>query len=92
MEENGEKLKRHAESDTHKESMAKWMAYKQTKSPTVADQLVSQRASTVAANRMYISTLSQVAVLCARQGIPLRGHDESSTSSNKVTMLKFWNC
>ena len=80
----GEKLKRHAESDAHKESMAKWMAYKQTKSsPTVADQLISQRASTVAANRMYISTLSQVAVLCARQGIALRGHDESSTSSNK---------
>ena len=76
----GEKLKKHAESDAHKESMAKWMAYKQTKS-TVADQLASHRASTVAAN--YISTLSQVAVLCARQGIPLRGHDESSTSSNK---------
>ena len=80
----GEKLKKHAESDAHKESMAKWMAYKQTKSSsTVADQLASHRASTVAANRMYISTLSQVAVLCARQGIPLRGHDESSTSSNK---------
>ena len=64
--------------------MAKWMAYKQTKSSsTVADQLISQRASAVAANRMYISTLSQVAVLCARQGIALRGHDESSTSSNK---------
>ena len=69
MEEIGEKLKKHAESDAHKESMAKWMAYKQTKS-TVADQLASHRASTVA-------------VLCARQGIPLRGHDESSTSSNK---------
>ena len=60
--------------------MAKWMSYKQSKSPIVADQLVT---STVAANRMYISTLSQVAVLCARQGIPLRGHDESSTYSNK---------
>ena len=79
----GEKLKRHAESDAHKESMAKWMAYKQNKSSTVANQLISQRASTVAANHMYISTLSQVAVLCARQGIALRGHDESSTSRNK---------
>ena len=79
----GDKPKQHAESEAHKESMAKWMAYKQTKSsPTVADQLISLRASTVAANRMYISTLSQVAVLCARQGIALRGHDESSTSSN----------
>ena len=67
----GEKLKKHAESDAHKESMAKWMAYKQTKSFTVADQQASHRASTVAANCMYISTLSQVAVLYARQGIPL---------------------
>ena len=49
----------------------------------MADQLISQRASTVAANCMYISSLSQVAVLCAYQGIALRGHDESSTSSNK---------
>ena len=80
----GDKLKRHAESDAHKKNMAKWMAYKQNKSSsTVADQLICQRASTVAANRMYISTLSQVAVLCAHQGVALRGHDESSTSSNK---------
>ena len=48
----GEKLKKHAESDAHKESMAKWIAYKQTKS-TVADQLTSHRASTVAGNRLF---------------------------------------
>ena len=88
----GDKLKRHAESEAHKDSMTKWMAYKQTKSSTtVADQLTNQRASTTASNRAYISTLSQVAVLCVRQGIPLRGHDESSASNNKgnyVEILK----
>ena len=85
----GEKLKKHAESHTHKESMANWMAYKQSKSTsTVADQLVSQRATTIAANRMYISTIAQVVVLCARQGIALRGHDESSTSSNKGNFIE----
>ena len=60
-----------------------WQNGWQTKScPTVADQLISQRASTVAANRKYISTLSQVAVSCARLGIALRRHDESCTSRN----------
>ena len=65
------------------------MAYKQSKSTsTVADQLISQRASNVAANRMYISTIAQVVVLCAHQGIALRGHDESSTSTNKGNFVE----
>ena len=51
----GDKLKKHSESDAHKESMARWVGYKQTKSTgTVADQLVSQRAATVASNRAYV--------------------------------------
>ena len=80
----GEKLKKHAESDTHKESIMKWMAYQQTKSTlTVADQLSNQHALTIAANRKYITIVSKIAVLCARQGIALRGHDETSTSNNK---------
>ena len=54
----------------------------------MADQLISQRASDVAANRMYISTIAQVVVLCARQGIALRGHDESSTSTNKGNFVE----
>ena len=36
----------------------------------------------------YISTIAQVVVLCARQGIALRGHDESSTSTNKGNFVE----
>ena len=80
----GDKLKRHTESEAHKDSMAMWGAYKQTKSsPTVVDQLISQRASTITSNRAYISILSKVAVLCAHQSIPSRGHNESCRSNNK---------
>ena len=44
----GEKLKRHSESETCKESTEIWGAYKQTNiSGTVADQLVCERASVV---------------------------------------------
>ena len=88
----GDKLKKHSESDAHKDSMARWVGYKQTKSTgTVADQLVSQRAATVASNRAYISTLSKITVLCARQSIPLRGHNETSGSDkgNYIEILEF---
>uniref|UniRef100_A0A1X7U5U3 TTF-type domain-containing protein n=1 Tax=Amphimedon queenslandica TaxID=400682 RepID=A0A1X7U5U3_AMPQE len=85
----GEKLRKHSQSVSHKESMAKWTAYKQTKATsTVADQLLCQRATTVAANRQYITTLAKIAVLCARQGIALRGHDETNTSSNKGNFVE----
>ena len=79
----GDKLKKHADSDTHKESMARWAIYKQKQSTTIVDELPSERAKAVALNRKYIITLSKLAVLCARQNIPLRGHDESSESDNK---------
>ena len=34
------------------------------------------------------STLSKITVLCARQNIPLRGHDESSGSNNKGNYIE----
>ena len=87
----GEKLKKHSESRSHKDSMTKWTAYKQTEATsTVADQLVSQRRATIAANRRYITFLAKIAVLCARQGISLRGHDETSTSSNKGNFVEIF--
>ena len=55
----GDNLKRHAKSEVHKDSMAMWRAYKQTKSfPTVADHLISQRASTITSNRAHISKVA----------------------------------
>jgi hypothetical protein len=85
----GEKLSKHADTSAHKTSMVVWMAYNQTKlCGSVADQQVSQRAVTIASNRKYITILSKVAVLCACQGIPLRGHDESANSHNKGNFVE----
>ena len=53
----GEKSKKHSESVSHKDRMTKWTAYKQTKATsTVADQLLSQRAATIAAKIYYNSS------------------------------------
>lgn len=80
----GDKLKKHAESDSHKESVVRWAAYMQTKSSgTIANQLLSQRAKTIASNCQYIVILSKLAVLLACQNIPFRGHDESRESDKK---------
>ena len=84
----GEKSKKHSESVSHKDRMTKWTAYKQTKATsTVADQL-SQRAATIAAKIYYNSSKNSCFYACAQQGIVLRGHDETSTSSNKGNFVE----
>ena len=87
----GEKLRKHAESEVHKDSMTMWIGYKQTLfSANIADQLSSQRAVNVAFNRFYITILAKIATLCARQCIPLRGHDERPESNNKGNFIEMF--
>ena len=49
----------------------------------VADMLVSQRRTIIQENRKYLQTMLKIALLCARQDLALRGHDESENSENK---------
>ncbi len=42
-------------------------------------QLNSQRIEEINKNRRAVSTLTRVAIFCARQDIALRGHRESET-------------
>lgn len=77
-------LKKHQDSGSHKASMTRWAGFRQTKhTGSVADQLDSPRRSTVLENRKYLKTMLKIALLCARQEIALRGHDESDKSDNK---------
>ena len=39
-------------------------------------------------NRMYIAAVAEVVNFCARQGLPLRGHDESDKSDNRGNFLE----
>ena len=83
------KLQKHSNSDCHKHSMTLWVGYKQARiHGTVGDQLSSERAKTIQENRQYLKSIFQVAVLCARQDIGLRGHREREGSSNRGNFLE----
>ena len=87
----GEKLQKHAQSEFHKHSIAMWGAYKQVKAHgSIAEQLDSQLSATIQSNRNFLKTktIAQVAILCARQNMALRGHDEQDTSLNKGNFLE----
>ena len=80
----GGALSKHADSQAHKDSMIQWASYKQSEiSGTVANRLDKERMSTIQANRKYLKTIAKVALLCARQDLALRGHDETDRSENK---------
>lgn len=83
------KLEKHSHSDCHKHSMSLWAGYKQARiHGSVSDHLSSERAKTIQENRQYLKSICQVAVLCARQDIGLRGHREHEGSSNKGNFLE----
>ena len=45
--------------------------------------LLSQRRTIIQENQKYLRTMLKIALLCARQDLALRGHDESENSENK---------
>ena len=80
----GEKLQKHAQSEFHKHCIALWGAYKQVKGHgSIAEQLDSQLSAAIQSNRKFLKKIAQVAILCARQNMALRGHNEQETSQNK---------
>ena len=58
-----------------------WGAYKQVKAHgSIAEQLDSQLSAAIQSNRKFMKTIAEMAILCARQNMALRGHDEQDTS------------
>ena len=69
---------------SHKQAVIAWEQFRATsKTGSVAEQLGSNRAEQIKKNRHYIKTIAEVLLLCCRQEISFRGHDESSESLNK---------
>ena len=85
-------LPKHDASSTHKEAVLSWYDFiKNAKQGTsVAHRIDSTRKHQIETNRYYLKTLAEIVLLCARQGIGLRGHreSESSNSSNKGNFLE----
>lgn len=69
---------------SHKQAVVAWEQFKATSTTgSVAEQLGSNRAEQIRKNRHYIKTVAEVLLLCSRQEMSFRGHDESSESLNK---------
>ena len=77
-------LSKHANCKTHKLSVIAWQQYLAAeKHQSVAEQLGSNRAEQIKKNRHYIASIIEVLLLCSKQEIAFRGHDECDTSLNR---------
>ncbi|KAF0710791.1 zinc finger MYM-type protein 1-like, partial [Aphis craccivora] len=68
----------------HLTCVAKWLGHKNTETiGSVHTQLSTQHKLEVEANKSYIKTLIDITLYLSCQGLPFRGHDESTDSLNE---------
>lgn len=84
------KLQRHVDCVSHRQCMEQWQCFLKSKNTgSVAVQLSEAHRETVKSNREYAGAIVDMLLLLGKQGIALRGHDESNTSANRGNFLEF---
>ena len=79
----------HNNSLSHKQAVVAWEQFKATQDQgSIVDQLGTNRAQQISKNKHYITTIAEVLLLCSRQEISFRGHDESDSSMKKGNFLE----
>ena len=74
-------LKKHAECPSHLESMAFWFDWQKTnKTGTVLQKIHHHLDDQIKNNRKVVETLLRVVILCGKQDLALRGHNEDKKS------------
>jgi hypothetical protein len=69
--------------------MVAWHEFKASQNTgSVAEQLGIQRSEQIKKNRHYIMTIIEVLLLCSKQELAFRGHDESENSSNRGNLME----
>ena len=82
-------FKFHWESSDHEFSVEKYLSYKASKdSGAVSAQLSSQRRENILRNRRVLASHIKILLLCAKQEIALRGHEEGPESRNRGNFLE----
>ena len=77
-------LKTHEKTESHTESMSYWLNWQNTeKSGTILHKIDNHADINIASNRYVLSSLARIATVCARQGLALRGHRESSAQEKE---------
>uniref|UniRef100_H2ZXN3 TTF-type domain-containing protein n=1 Tax=Latimeria chalumnae TaxID=7897 RepID=H2ZXN3_LATCH len=80
----GEKLNRHANCNVHLECMGKWRDYQ----AAIISLLSNSHKITVQENREYARKITDLLLYLSRQGLALRGSDETETSENRGHFLE----
>ena len=83
----------HNKSITHKQATISWKEFTKntTKHTSIADRLDSLRQQEIKNNRHYVKCICEILLLCARQELALRGHDESIESKDRGNFLEILN-
>lgn len=78
------RVQKHAKSDCHKDGMSKWLGRKESQaSGSVASKINEQLSAEITRNRSAVEKLSRIILLCGKQDLALRGHDERECSLNR---------
>lgn len=79
----------HNNSVTHKEASAKVIGLRSSfNTGSIATATNTYHKTVVIKNRSYLKCIIETLLFCARQGIAIRGHDESNSSKNKGNFLE----
>ena len=75
----------HASSHAHKSAMLNWQQFKLNvvRGTTVGARLDQEGRKVINSNRHYVKALTEAILVCAQQGIALRGHGDSMDDSSK---------
>uniref|UniRef100_H2Z3V3 TTF-type domain-containing protein n=1 Tax=Ciona savignyi TaxID=51511 RepID=H2Z3V3_CIOSA len=91
------KFERHSDTATHKNNVQSWQADLAQTQPKVDELISHQRAEKrkrdeemMELNRAALTRIAHLILTLVRQNCPLRGHDESASSSNKGNFLEFF--
>ena len=82
-----EKMRKHTFSEIHKGALISILNYK-TSTSNIICKLNSQFEKQIQENRKYLKAIYDVILLCARQELALRGHDQSESSLYKGNFLE----
>ena len=87
-----EKLKQYAKYRSLIDSQRSWIEFQSTSSAgSVATQLSKSHNEKVAANRTYAKEIN-ILLYLGKQGLSLRGHNETTSSSNRGNFLELCAC
>lgn len=84
-------LKQHDGSERHRHCMSAWTEFKIMSTDTsksIANALIQSRSQEVQENRDHVKYIFRAICFLGRQGLALRGHDESETSANRGNLVE----